>query len=638
MLFVVLLFPIVFTGVAVQYFVIKDLEGWDERNGLATRQWYGVAAALDYSSDVEKELYPGLVQNQTLVTGSDGEVVLRGTKSNERFVVYYDIHTGGDCPGDSEDDASDLNVLTANGITQMITTEQTVYNMSEWQDYCLVNITSGDCAGYGSLLEFYLQDMGYSSVADISDPAGESEAALASIITALRRGDGTDFLPTDFDISTIVNNSVPIEINVVRTIYNFGLPVAGSDFEDLSPGSETDDFIGEQDEYLEDMAIHPLGHALRPLWDDEAAETSCVRVVFSFSGMLSYWSGNQLTTDALFIGGSIVFAVMYVSIHTRSPVLGFTGILMVILSVSTAFFFYRMVFQIEHFGTLQFLTVYIILGIGADDIFIFFDAWKQAGLLPAPVGHGSSHAAHDYEMRQTCCKSTSIKLCAKSIDDCIEEPEKYDPRARLGYAFKHAASAMLATSITTFASFVVTAFSGILNIQVFGIFASVMVLINFVLVCTLFPALLIAHETFCMCACTRCCRSRDCTCPRKPTAPDRKVHGAIELAEMGVERGEKEEEEGNNKSDMPEGQIVVAQREDGNGTTLDETDEPPLDNMKDYKFRYKFVVPVKKCIYAAHDDAKSTGPFTDCVRHGYAPFLWNYRWYVLGAGSSCWCL
>ena len=75
-----------------------------------------------------------------------------------------------------------------------------------------------------------------------------------------------------------------------------------------------------------------------------------------------------------------------------------------------------------------------------------------------------------YEQRQSCCWSGTAKLCTKTSDECVVLPKGpgpvYDPRARLGQAFKTAATAMLATSITTFVSFVVTASSPILNIQV----------------------------------------------------------------------------------------------------------------------------------------------------------------------------
>lgn len=114
--------------------------------------------------------------------------------------------------------------------------------------------------------------------------------------------------------------------------------------------------------------------------------------------------------------------------------------------------------------------------------------------------------------------------------------KQYDPRARLGHSFKTAATAMLATSTTTFVSFIVTAFSPILNIQVFGIFASLLVLWNFILVITFFPALLLLHEHFCMCACTRCCRNGRCACPDKDAEFKNLIAGKENVRPEGSEK------------------------------------------------------------------------------------------------------
>ena len=50
------------------------------------------------------------------------------------------------------------------------------------------------------------------------------------------------------------------------------------------------------------------------------------------------------------------------------------------------YFFYRVVLGITHFGTLQTLAVYVILGIGADDIFVLYDAFCQVWLVDRLVG------------------------------------------------------------------------------------------------------------------------------------------------------------------------------------------------------------------------------------------------------------
>lgn len=34
------------------------------------------------------------------------------------------------------------------------------------------------------------------------------------------------------------------------------------------------------------------------------------------------------------------------------------------------------IFQVKYFGSLQIVILYIVLGIGCDDIFVLYDAWK----------------------------------------------------------------------------------------------------------------------------------------------------------------------------------------------------------------------------------------------------------------------
>ena len=50
--------------------------------------------------------------------------------------------------------------------------------------------------------------------------------------------------------------------------------------------------------------------------------------------------------------------------------------------------------------------------------------------------------------------------------------------------------------------------------------------------------------------------------------------------------------------------------------------------------QFKYPLVCTGCNYSeaakADDHAhESTGCFTECVRYGYAPWLWNYRWCVL---------
>lgn len=108
-----------------------------------------------------------------------------------------------------------------------------------------------------------------------------------------------------------------------------------------------------------------------------------------------------------------------------------------------------------------------MLGIAADDIFVFVDAWRQS-INVAPEVFGN------------------------------------DKKKRMAYAFRRGVRAMAVTSSTTSVAFFANIFSPLMEIKAFGIFSGVIIPINYFLVVMLFPPAVIIYEKFkCCCCCQR---------------------------------------------------------------------------------------------------------------------------------------
>ena len=146
---------------------------------------------------------------------------------------------------------------------------------------------------------------------------------------------------------------------------------------------------------------------------------------------------------------SIFIVLAFLAIVTRSFFITFIGIFEIIISFPVGLTVYYFVMNQPYATYLMYNALFIIMGIGADDIFVFMDAWKQSALQPPHI-------------------SGSLET-------------------RFAWAYNRAASAMLATSITTFVAFSCAAFSPIWDIRSFGVVAGVMVLCDFLLVITLLP-------------------------------------------------------------------------------------------------------------------------------------------------------
>jgi len=97
-----------------------------------------------------------------------------------------------------------------------------------------------------------------------------------------------------------------------------------------------------------------------------------------------------------------------------------------------------------------------VLGIGADDIFVFVDAWNQSAYIDNKI---------------------------------IDSNEK-----RMAYTFRRASRAMAVTSSTTAVAFFANFFSPIMPVKSFGITSALIIPLNYFLVIMFFPSAVILYD------------------------------------------------------------------------------------------------------------------------------------------------
>ena len=79
---------------------------------------------------------------------------------------------------------------------------------------------------------------------------------------------------------------------------------------------------------------------------------------------------RQMWSDMQLVFVSIIVVFLYIWFNTQSIFLATCGIFEIFISFPMAFFVWSTVLQFDHFGILMMMTLFIILGIGADDIFV----------------------------------------------------------------------------------------------------------------------------------------------------------------------------------------------------------------------------------------------------------------------------
>lgn len=87
---------------------------------------------------------------------------------------------------------------------------------------------------------------------------------------------------------------------------------------------------------------------------------------------------DSLVNDMSLALGSAVITVVAILAHTRSPFLSAVGLLQIILSFPLAFFVYTFIGGLEFFPFLNFIGIFVVFALGADDIFVAVDKWKNA--------------------------------------------------------------------------------------------------------------------------------------------------------------------------------------------------------------------------------------------------------------------
>ena len=165
---------------------------------------------------------------------------------------------------------------------------------------------------------------------------------------------------------------------------------------------------------------------------------------------------DYLMGDLWLFGLAMGIILLIMLLYLLSVTLMLATLFNVFMSFVTAYFLYHLVFGIDFFPFINLLAGLILIAIGADDVFVFFDTWdqikKQDGNIPLDV------------------------LVAKT--------------------FNHAALSIFVTSLTTSAAFFANSVSSIIAIKCFGIFAGIAVLANFFFMITWTPAIMIMMDKY----------------------------------------------------------------------------------------------------------------------------------------------
>ena len=348
---------------------------------------------------------------------------------------------------------ADGNVFVRETFVQMRDIEDAVYDVKDYQDvYCQLN-EAQTCVKPRSLIRYFDGSLVNTSSVFYDPEFNNINAVLYEAYTnPATAGDFVFFLGHGYTITARESSS-----NVTRTSIAIGWPISG----DGTDREKRDMVNAFQQEHF------------KPILEEANGQTSNGLEMFYFSWFLfSEDVQGQAFKDMALAIGSLAFIFGFIWLQTKSLWITGWAVFSIITSFMITNLIYRTVLNYQYFGYLNIISIFIILGIGADDIFVFVNTWRATEFEEYP--------------------STAHRL-----SDC----------------YRTAALAMFFTSFTTMAAFLIGGISPVLPIGSFGIFTGILIAVNYISVIIYFPAVVIMHHTYFE---KRCCPCESCpSCPSR---------------------------------------------------------------------------------------------------------------------------
>lgn len=208
---------------------------------------------------------------------------------------------------------------------------------------------------------------------------------------------------------------------------------------------------------------------------------------------------------------SILFVYFVLYAYLRSFWLASWAMYQIVFSLPIGGFFYKNLFQVHYFEFLHILIVYLVLGVGADDIFVFCDCfWHQQ----------QQEIAGNQELQ-------GVALSRDRLHKILKE------------SWKRSSGAIFNTSITTTIAFLSCSVSEVMPMRTCGWYAATCIVTVYIMTITFAPASLVIWHTY--------FQDQRCCCP--PCKQRQRESSTVKSENEKAEDNEKAEESIPMKSD-----------------------------------------------------------------------------------------
>ncbi|ALC47821.1 disp, partial [Drosophila busckii] len=393
--------------------------------------------------------------NNDLYASKDGPQSIEGyfcNSSPHRGYSHFVVQRIGPNATDS--------LFDLNGMLAMCQLQEQISSVDSYEAFCERELLTSNCCRAWSLPNYAALLANKSSCFDLTT---EDVRLLQSLL--LTCYDYFHYLKLDNNCNEHNRCYAPKECtqnNLVYNVLNFL-----SDMSFMKPNDTT--------VYLKyAMIFVPIAQSNRILhlyheWEAIDLSNELVEVIAMELGLENELFSELLLTDVWLVSFGGLFVMACVWLYTGSAFITLMSCLAICFSLGLAYFVYTMVFEFAFFPYMNLLAVVVIIGIGADDVFLFLKIWQCV-------------------LAERFSKTSTLNT-QSTLPTALEHSEHTETLENLmALTMRHAAASMFVTSVTTAGAFFASYSSSITAIKCFGIFAGTVVVTNYLLMITWLPA------------------------------------------------------------------------------------------------------------------------------------------------------
>eukprot|EP00435_Cladocopium_sp_Y103_P011691 s2735_g3.t1 len=363
-----------------------------------------------------------------------------------RLYYHNDLYLAYQIP--EGEDAGEHGLMSDGWLSSVRTFEQRLRSGYEWQVLCnRSDDIDRPLCDYGVSLVNYLYPSPMIAGPDVVPnslvyDAGGIQSLAPQVVTVLME----EHRVKDIIVPRNYEDGTPLRS--IRTAFRFKRFCCTS----VQSASEQRAVLTEMrahwDRFLDDTVIP----ALR---EEQFRDKRKLDMFYTGSTLYSKEVTSTLMGDLFLAGGSMAFVLVYLILHTNSILLGCLGLMLIASAIPTSYVLFALVTGSNKMSIASFLSVFLIVGLGSDVVFVYTDFWADSRLRK--VNYGS----------------------------------------RMTWTLVHAGKASLATSVTTALSFFANLASVLKPLREFGFFMGLCVIVVWVLLSLVYVPLCMVDEYWC---------------------------------------------------------------------------------------------------------------------------------------------